>query len=318
MAQYTLRQLEYFVAVAEAGSVTGAARRVHLSQSAMSTALTDLERALDVQLLVRHHARGVTLTPAGEQLLVASRRLLTQAADLQAEAQNLGSALTGPLTLGCFGVLAPYVLPELLVTSAQRYPGLRLETFEEDLDDLADGVLSGRFELGLSYHLAQDPRLSVRRLFSLPPYVLLPVGHRLAGHRRLALSQLAGEPLALLDLPQSRDYFRGLFERAGVTPTVRYRSSSVETCRALVGRGLAYTLLNLQPRVSTSLDGHPVVSVPLDSPAAALDVVLLTSASSRPTRRATAVADLCTELPSYARRSWRTTEPGVRRCDSCG
>ncbi len=160
MAQYTLRQLEYFVAVAEAGSVTGAASRVHLSQSAMSTALADLERALDVQLLVRHHARGVTLTPAGEQLLVASRRLLTQAADLQAEAQDLGSALTGPLILGCFGVLAPYVLPELLATSAQRYPGLRLETFEEDLDDLADGVLSGRFELGLSYNLAQDPRLT--------------------------------------------------------------------------------------------------------------------------------------------------------------
>ena len=136
----------------------------------------------------------------------------------------------------------------------------------------------------------------MRRLFSLPPYVLLPVGHRLAGHRRLALSQLAGEPLALLDLPQSRDYFRGMFERAGVTPTVRYRSTSVETCRALVGRGLAYTLLNLQPKVPMSLDGHPVVSVPLDSPAAALDVVLLTAASSRPTRRAAAVAELCAEL----------------------
>jgi DNA-binding transcriptional LysR family regulator len=296
MAEYTLRQLEYFVAVAEAGSVTGAASRVHLSQSAMSTALADLERALDVQLLLRHHARGVTLTPAGEQLLAASRRLLTQAAELHAAAQGLGHALSGPLAVGCYGVLAPYVLPELLAASAQRYPGLRLETFEVDLDELAGGVLSGRFELGLSYNLAPDPQLSVRRLFALPPYVLLPAGHALAGRSRLQLSQLAGEPLALLDLPQSRDYFRGLFEQAGVTPSVRYRSSSVETCRALVGRGLAYTLLNLQPTVSTSLDGHPVVSVPLGKPAAALDVVLLTSASSRPTRRAMAVAQLCTEL----------------------
>ena len=74
MAAYTLRQLEYFGAVAESGSITGAAAQVHLSQSAMSTALADLERALDVQLLQRHHARGVTLTPAGEQLLIASRR----------------------------------------------------------------------------------------------------------------------------------------------------------------------------------------------------------------------------------------------------
>ena len=66
VAEYTPRQLEYFVAVAECGSVTGAAARVHLSQSAMSTALADLERALDVQLLLRHHARGVTLTAACE------------------------------------------------------------------------------------------------------------------------------------------------------------------------------------------------------------------------------------------------------------
>lgn len=58
MAEYTLRQLVYFVAVAECGSVTGAVARVHLSQSAMPTALADLERALDVQLLLRHHARG--------------------------------------------------------------------------------------------------------------------------------------------------------------------------------------------------------------------------------------------------------------------
>jgi DNA-binding transcriptional LysR family regulator len=312
VAEYTLRQLEYFVAVAEAGSVTGAARAAHLSQSAMSTALAGLERALDVQLLLRHHARGVTLTPAGEQLLVASRRLLVQAAELQAEASDLGRALTGPLNLGCFSVLAPYVLPELLAISAQRYPGLRLETSEEDLDDLAEGVLSGRFELGLSYNLAQDRRLKVRRLFALPPYVLLPAGHALAGRRELALSQLAGEPLALLDLPQSRDYFRGLFERAGVTPVVRYRSSSVETCRALVGRGLAYTLLNLQPMVSTSLDGHPVVSVPLASPAAALDVVLLTAAASRPTRRAAAVAELCAELlrPAAERKSVDPAWPG--------
>lgn len=65
MADYTLRQLEYFVAAAEAGSITRAAADVHLSQSAMSTALTDLENALDAQLLVRHHAKGITLTAAG-------------------------------------------------------------------------------------------------------------------------------------------------------------------------------------------------------------------------------------------------------------
>jgi DNA-binding transcriptional LysR family regulator len=295
VADYTLRQLEYFVAVAESGSITGAAARVHLSQSAMSTALAELERALDVQLLLRHHARGVTLTEAGEQLLIASRRLLAQAGELRSEAHGLGYGLAGALSIGCFEVLAPYVLPELIATCAERYPQLRLDTREVDLDALAEGVLSGRFELGLGYELAPDPRLVVERVFSLPPYALLPAGHRLADRAKIRLAQLADEPLALLDLPQSRDYFRSMFAAAGLEPNIRYRSSSVETLRALVGHGLAYTLLNLQSAVATSLDGHPVVSVALEG-GAPLEVVLVTAVGSRPTRRAEAIAALSTEV----------------------
>ena len=296
MAEYTLRQLEYFVAVAECGSVTGAAALVHLSQSAMSTAMADLERAVDVQLLLRHHARGVTLTAAGEQLLIAARRLLAQAEELKSEAHGLGHGLAGALSVGCFEVLAPYVLPDMLATCAERYPQLRLETHEVDLDALAEGVLGGRFELGLGYELAPDPRLVVDRVFTLPPYALVPAGHRLARRAKVRLSQLADEPLALLDLPQSRDYFRGMFAAARVEPNIRYRSSSVETLRALVGHGLAYTLLNLQPAIATSLDGHPVVSLALEGGGTPLNVVLVTAAGGRPTRRAAAVAALSTEV----------------------
>jgi DNA-binding transcriptional LysR family regulator len=295
VAEYTLRQLEYFVEVAESGSITGAATRVHLSQSAMSTALADLERALDVQLLLRHHARGVTLTAAGEQLLTASRRLLAQAEELKSEAHGLGYGLSGTLSIGCFGVLAPYVLPDLIASCAERYPQLRLDTHEVDLDELAEGVVGGRFEFGLGYELAPDPRLVVDRVLTLPPYALLPAGHRFAGRASIRLAQLAEEPLALLDLPQSRDYFRGMFAAAGVEPNIRYRSSTVETVRALVGHGLAYTLLNLQPAVATSLNGHPVVSVGLEG-GTPLEVVLVTAVGGRPTRRAEAVAALSTEV----------------------
>jgi DNA-binding transcriptional LysR family regulator len=309
VAEYTLRQLEYFVAVAECGSVTGAAARVHLSQSAMSTALADLERALDVQLLLRHHARGVSLTEAGEQLLIASRRLLAQAGELKSEAHGLGHGLAGTLSIGCFEVLAPYVLPDLLATCAERYPQLRLDTREVDLDALAEGVLSGRFELGLGYELAPDPRLAVQRVLTLPPYALLPAGHRFAGRAQIRLTQLADEPLALLDLPQSRDYFRGMFAAAGVEPNIRYRSSSVETLRALVGHGLAYTLLNLRPAVATSLLGHPVVSLALAESGTPLNVVLVTAAGGRPTRRAAAVAALSADV--LRRRGARTGQSAI-------
>ncbi|MCR1786143.1 LysR family transcriptional regulator [Nocardioides carbamazepini] len=293
---YTLRQLEYFVAVAEAGSVTAAAQQIHLSQSALSTALAELERALDVQLLLRHHARGVSLTPAGEQLLTGSRRLLREAAELADEARGLGKDVTGTFHLACFGVLAPYVLPEVLAAVAARLPMLEVTTSEVDLAELVEGIGNGRFELAIGYDLTSDPRLETTRLYSLRPYVLLPRTHRLAGRKRIKLADLADDPLALLDLPYSREYFAGLFQAVGLHPTIRYRSTSTETCRALVARGLAYTVLNARPRDDGSLDHQAVVPVAISHEAASLDVVLIKAAGVRPTRRMSAVREIVDDL----------------------
>lgn len=300
MPDYTLRQLEYFVAVAEAGSVTKAAAAVHLSQSAMSAALGDLESALGVALLVRHHARGVTLTAAGRELLVTSRQLLAAAADLRSVAHGLGSSLSGTLSIGCFSVVAPYLLPELLSVAAEKLPKLHLEITEVDLADLADGVADGTFEIGIGYDLVDDPRTTRWPLFHLPAYALVAGSHRLAGRDQLDLAELADEPMALLDLPHSRDYFRRVFSAAGVEPDIRYRSKTVETCRALVGRGLAYTVLNLRSAVPMALDGHPVAAVPISGEPLGLTVVLLASAAARPTRRATVIAELCRTLFAQA------------------
>ena len=126
---------------------------------------------------------------------------------------------------------------------------------------------------------------------------------------RIRLIQLADEPLALLDLPQSRDYFRGMFAAAGVEPNIRYRSSSVETLRALVGHGLDCTLLNLRPAVATSLLGHPVVSLALEVSGTPLNVVLVTAAGGRPTRRAAAVAAPSAEV--LRRRGARTGQSAI-------
>lgn len=295
MAQYSLRHLEYFVAVAEAGSVTGAAQTLHLSQSALSTALVDLERALDVQLVLRHHARGVSLTPAGEHLLGASRRLLRQAAELADEARGMGNEVTGTLHLACFAVLAPYVLPGLLAEAAARLPMLAMNTSEVDLAELVDGVANGRFELAIGYDLTSDRRLETTRLYTLRPYILLPRTHRLARRKKVRLAELADEPLALLDLPHSREYFAGVFGSLGLNPTVRFRSSSAHTCRAIVARGLAYTVLNARPRTDDT-DSAAVVAVAIADEAPPLDVVLIRATGARPTRRMSAVQELIDDL----------------------
>ena len=297
MPDYTLRQLEYFVAVAAAGSVTGAAAAVHLSQSAMSTAIAELERTLGVQLVVRRHARGVTLTPAGSALLAEARALLAQAADLEQLASHLGGEVSGELTLGVFAIVAPYVVPALLSAAAQKLPELALRTAEEPLDALVAGLHSGRYELALGYDLAPHPDLDVEVLCEVAPHVVLPADHRLAKRRKVSLAALADEPLVLLDLPHSREYFARLFEASGVAPEIRHRTLSAELARALVSRGGCYTVLNLRPRNDVSIDGLPYAVVALDVPLppeeSSLRLSLLRLAGSRRTRKAEAVAALC-------------------------
>ena len=295
-ARYTLRQLEYFVAVAEAGTVTAAADRVHLSQSAMSTALADLERVLGVQLLVRHHARGVTLTRAGEELLIAARELLRQAEDLESTAHALGEGLVGRVRLGCFAILSPYLLPPLLAAVDEQLPGLQVEPVEESLDGVESGLREGRFELAVTYDLGLGAGFVCESLLEVRPYALLPADHRLRSEDSVRLTDLADEPFVLLDLPHSRDYFTAAFTTAGVAPIIRYRTRSAETARALVGRGLGWSLLNLRPATDDSVEGRPVIARPLADPVPALSVVLAKAVGSRPTRRAEALAGLARQV----------------------
>ena len=162
---------------------------------------------------------------------------------------------------------------------------------------LVAGLHSGRYEMALGYDLATYPDLDVEVLCEVEPHALLSADHRLAGRPRVSLAALADEPLVLLDLPHSRDYFARLFEASGVTPVVRHRTLSAELARALVSRGGCYTILNLRPRTDISIDGLPYATVALDVPLppeeSSLRLSLLRLVGGRRTRRAKAVAELC-------------------------
>ena len=102
MPAYTLRQLEYLVAVAEYGSVSGAAHALHVSQSTLSSGISEMERSLNLQLLVRHHAKGVSLTQAGERLISKARSMLDDAELFERDARDLGSSVVGAVSIGVY------------------------------------------------------------------------------------------------------------------------------------------------------------------------------------------------------------------------
>ncbi|MEU7045561.1 LysR family transcriptional regulator [Streptomyces varsoviensis] len=292
---FTLVQLRYFLAAAELGSMTAAAQRINVSQSAVSTAVTHLERELGVQLLIRRHAKGLELTAAGERFQHELRGFLTHADELAESARSLGSELVGDLAVGCFQTFAPFYLPRLLRGFADRHPAVRVDVHEGDTPAVQGLLRTGQCELGLLYDLELDADIEHEVLAMAPPYALVHEGHRLAGSRRVRLADLGGEPMVLLDLPVSRDYFQSVAAKSGVRPKISHRTTNYETVRSMVAAGYGWSLLNQRPAHDGTYGGSRVVCLPLADQLPALPVVLAKLRGVRLTGRAQAFAATCRE-----------------------
>ncbi|WP_292722493.1 LysR substrate-binding domain-containing protein, partial [Microbacterium sp. 13-71-7] len=240
----TLVQLRYFVAAATNRSMTEASLDLHVAQSAVSTAIGQLERSLGVQLFVRQRSKGLALTDAGELLLRDARSLLAQTDEMVDTVRGRHHQVRGTLRLACFVTLAPFVLPKLISRVEQEHPDLRIEIIEADADTTTQLLLSGAVEGGIAYDFGRVHNLTFDPLFSAPPHVVLAADHPLAGRDAIHLAELAAQELVLLDLPASREYFLDLLAEAGVEPRIRYTSRSYETVRSLVARGHGYSILN--------------------------------------------------------------------------
>jgi DNA-binding transcriptional LysR family regulator len=289
--KYTLKQLTYFVAAAERESVTEAARSLNVSQPSVSAAIAHLERVLDLQLFLRHHAQGLSLTPAGRRVFAEARNLLAHAGELMSGPGHDGEPIRGELDLGCFVTFSPYYLPGLLRAFKQRHPAVEVRLHEGDAEMLHRGLTTGAVELALLYDLALGSGFLRETLAELPAYAVLPKRHKLARSESVSLAALAAEPFVLLDLPHSREYFRSIFLRLGLEPDVRYRTTSFEMVRGLVANGHGVGLLNLRLPRDQSYDGKPIACRKLREEAAPLRIVLARSAQIRPTRAAEAFTE---------------------------
>lgn len=262
--QPSLRILRYVVAAADSGHVTEAARQLNVSQSAVSSAIAELETHVGVPLFTRRHARGVTLTPSGERVVNEARILLAHAREFARNASALGHSPTGEIALGCFQTLAIRFMPTLLAGFASRHPGISVTLQDGDQEDLLGTLLAGRIELALAYSFALPDEVEAEPIAELPPYAILSAGHPSAGAASLRLRDLAAEPFILLDLPHSRDYFASLFRAVGFEPRIVFRSRSQELIRGLVGRGLGFSILNAIPGTALAYDGGRIAVVPFE------------------------------------------------------
>lgn len=298
LSRITLRQLEYFVATAEAGSIVAASERIHVSPPSISTAVSHVESELQVQLFIRHHSHGLALTVIGGEVLKEAKRILERTDGLYTLASESVNSIRGALRIGCFGALAPMLSPELIHGFSLAFPAVRLTQVEGNQEKLLHQLSSGDIDVAITYDLHLTSEIQFEALAQLPPHVVVGELHPLADRSAVTLEELADHPMVLLDMPHSREYFLQLFASAGVTPSIKTRSSDMEVVRSMVASHVGYTLFNARPRSNVSLDGKRLVRVRLSGDHRPMRLGIATAKAVKTSRLVSAFMQRCRSFVS--------------------
>lgn len=298
MTRFTLRQLEYFRAIARTGSISAAAAQEMVSRSAMASALGELEKALDAELVIRRKAQGIVLTEAGQEVLEQAATLLRQAEELEGAVDP--ERLRGTLTVGCFSSIAPTFLPAMMDTFTRTHLDVHFRAFAEPEDLLLKRLRAGEIDVAVSYNLHEDPTLESVELYRTRMHVILAADDPLAAEPTVPAAALLSRRLILLDTPPSPQYVMEYFTSQGRTPSAEEMFSSFELIRSLVARGMGYSLFIQEPAGGLSYEGLPVASRPLDPPPRAERVSIAWLAGRRPSAKVRAfVMAAKAAAPSY-------------------
>lgn len=279
MERPTLRQLEYFVAVAERSSFSKAAESCFVRQPSLSAQIAQLEALLGVTLFERDR-RGVQLTPAGRALLPGARETLASCDRFSQLARSLGAPLTGPLRLGVIPTIGAYLLPKVLPAVSRSFPALQLFLREDMTYRLLEQLEEGKLDLLL---LAVDIDLggvTTHPLFSDPFLVAVSESDELAGLKEASLSDLEGRDVLLLDEGHClRDQALPLCTAAGAEEPGGFRASSLGTITQMVAGGLGITLLPelAVERELAAVPGLRVISFGADGPSRSVGLAWRTS-----------------------------------------
>ncbi|MET0520039.1 MAG: LysR family transcriptional regulator [Burkholderiaceae bacterium] len=264
-----LRQLRYFVAVAEAGHMTRAAAQLGMQQPPLSQQIKALEQQLGMRLLQRH-PKGVALTDAGRQFLAEARRLLQDFGEMRERMGRLASGHHGLLAIGFTSSAAAHAFtPAVLRACRSEHPGIALALSESNAAELIEAVAKTRLHCGLlRVPVARPEGLSFETLLSEPVLLALPLDHWLAQGRRaaatpVALAELAGETLILVRRPGAPGLYANLLEqceRRGVKP-----GSCIEVDRMMSNLNLvaAGAGISVVPASMRGVHAHSIVYRPL-------------------------------------------------------
>lgn len=255
---FSLRQLQYAVAIADSLSFRKAAERCHVSQPSLSAQLAALESALDVRLFERDRRR-VLVTHAGEVVLARARAVLREADDLAAATWRLVDPFAGSLRIGIIPTISPYLLPSIAPALRSRFPRLAIRWNEDRTESLVRSLDEGDLDAAL---LALEAELGdvEHAVIATDPFVIAaPTDHPILKPRPARAAELRGLGMLLLEEGHCFGEQALSFCSDSRAPALEFRATSLGTLTQMVASGDGITLL-------------PELAVPIETDRAAIAV----------------------------------------------
>jgi len=261
---FTLRQLRYFAAAAETGQFSQAATNNHVSQSAITTAIGQLETALGVSLFERL-PYGVRLTLEGHRFLERTQTILNAVQDAVSEPLGGSTSLAGVVRVGASYTVLGYYLPSLLARFRRNYPDIVFDLYDLDRLSIEQGVAAGTLDLGLIISSNSDKKLTLNKavLMRSRRQVWLAADHELMNRKSISLKDIEALPYLMLTVDEGEISTTRYWKQAGISPDIAFRTGSLEALRGLVANGFGVTVLSDMVYRAWSLEGRRLETRPL-------------------------------------------------------
>lgn len=289
----TLRQLRYVVTASQEKSILGAAKALNMSTSSILMAIDKFECEFGIEVFVRQRSKGLVTTAAGERVIARTIRMLDEADAYVRDISGEDQYLSGELRVGSFTSISPNIAPQIIDELRTAHPNLVVHLAEGDILSIQQGLRDGAVDILLTYDAGLWEEFDFETLANAPPHVVLAENDPIAAKARISLKDIENKPLLLLNLPQSRNYIRSIFERAGRRPGPIQRFESFEMVRSSAAAGLGVAILNIRPFTDDTYSGLKVVCRPLVEAEPSPNIGLATRRGGRISRRAQAFASVC-------------------------
>lgn len=273
MKEPTIRQVRYFIAVANSGQISRAAIDLNVSQSAVTTAVKQLEEIVGAQLFQRHPG-GLSLTYEGSIFLDHARRILAAVDEAVRSPSRLREDISGKIRLAMTYTVAGYFLPPYIERFHRAFPNIELHMVEASRNEIEDGLISGTYDCAvmLTSNIADQEGLAYDTLMQSRRRLWLSSRHPLLEKENITLGDVSLEPYVMLTVDEASNTAQRYWNRSNYRPKTEFRTSSVEAVRSLVAAGFGVTILSDMVYRPWSLDGRRVEVVSLADAIPTMDV----------------------------------------------